>query len=412
MHRDDPVEFCFGIGLERLANVHAGVVEQNVDRTEIAGHLGGEFPTGPDIGDIQRPMRGAAAKGNNFRRRLIGLVPIIEMTKRDIRALGRKSECGGAADAPRPAGDERDFSCEFHAGLPCCRTMLPRDRGLTKLRTMRVARTLADLRSAVADLRASHDAIALVPTMGALHDGHRALVRSAVTSGAAAVTSIFVNPLQFGAAEDLSRYPRDEAGDLATLEACGNALVWLPDPETMYPHDDATTISVTGPAENWEGAARPGHFCGVATVCAKLFGQVRPDRAYFGEKDWQQLQVVRRMVDDLHLPLSIAQVATVREPDGLALSSRNRFLSESERARAPLLYSELTETARVITDGRNADGPLHSARERLTNAGFDINYFALVDGPTLAEIPRTGPEARLIAAAGIGSVRLLDNVAA
>jgi pantoate--beta-alanine ligase len=277
---------------------------------------------------------------------------------------------------------------------------------------MRVARTLADLRSAVADLRASHDAIALVPTMGALHDGHRALVRAAVTSGAATVTSIFVNPLQFGAAEDLSRYPRNEAGDLAILEACGNALVWLPEPETMYPNDDATTISVTGPAENWEGTVRPGHFRGVATVCAKLFGQVRPDRAYFGEKDWQQLQVIRRMVNDLHLPLSIVPITTVREPDGLALSSRNRFLSESERTRAPLLYSVLTETVRLLADGGSAERLLHSARERLTNAGFAVDYFALVEAPTLREIPRTGPEARLIAAAQLGSVRLLDNIAA
>jgi pantoate--beta-alanine ligase len=290
--------------------------------------------------------------------------------------------------------------------------MLPWERSLTKLRIMRVVRTLADLRSAVSGLRASDDAIALVPTMGALHNGHRALVRSAVTSGAAAVTSIFVNPLQFAAAEDLTRYPRDEAGDLATLEACGCALVWLPDAATMYPQGDATTISVEGPAENWEGAARPGHFRGVATVCAKLFGQVRPDRAYFGEKDWQQLQVVRRMVDDLQLPLSIAPVATVREADGLALSSRNRFLSEGERARAPLLHSVLTETADLLADGRTAEEPLHEARERLTNAGFDVNYFALVDGPTLVEIPSTRPGARLIAAAGLGSVRLLDNVAA
>jgi pantoate--beta-alanine ligase len=290
--------------------------------------------------------------------------------------------------------------------------MLPRDRGPTKFRVMHVARTLADLRLALADLRASHAAIALVPTMGALHNGHRALVCAAVTSGAAAVTSIFVNPLQFGAAEDLTRYPRDEAGDLATLEACGNALVWLPDSATMYPNGDATTISVTGPAENWEGAARPGHFRGVATVCAKLFGQVRADRAYFGEKDWQQLQVVRRMVDDLHLPLSIVPVATVREADGLALSSRNRFLSGSERARAPLLYSVLTETAGLLADGRSAEAPLRQARQQLANAGFDVDYFALVDGPTLARIPCTRPEARLIAAAGIGSVRLLDNIAA
>lgn len=290
--------------------------------------------------------------------------------------------------------------------------MLPLDRRRTKVRSMRIARNLAELRSATAELRISHGSIALVPTMGALHDGHRALVGAAVTSGAAAVTSIFVNPLQFAASEDLSRYPRDEAGDLATLEACGNALVWLPDAETMYPRGDATTISVTGPAEDWEGSARPGHFRGVATVCAKLFGQVRPDRAYFGEKDWQQLQVVRRMVLDLLLPLEIVAVPTVRDPDGLALSSRNRFLSETERALAPMLHAVLTRTARAIAGGGLASGPLSTARKALTDAGFAVDYFALVDGPTLREIPCTRPGARLIAAARLGSVRLLDNIAA
>jgi pantoate--beta-alanine ligase len=277
---------------------------------------------------------------------------------------------------------------------------------------MRLARTLADLREAVGDLRAARGSLALVPTMGALHDGHRALVHAAVASGAAAVTSIFVNPLQFGANEDLAKYPRDEAADLAILAASGCALVWLPDVATMYPPGDATTITVAGPAENWEGTVRPGHFRGVATVCAKLFGQVRPDRAYFGAKDWQQLQVVRRMVDDLLLPLSIVAVDTVREPDGLAMSSRNRFLSAPDRSRAPLLYMALTETALTLADGREADGPLTAARERLTDAGFAVDYFALVDGRTLTALPASRPGARLIVAARLGSVRLLDNVAA
>jgi pantoate--beta-alanine ligase len=268
---------------------------------------------------------------------------------------------------------------------------------------MRIARTLTDLREAVSGLRASLGSIALVPTMGALHDGHRALVRAAVTSGAAAIASIFVNPLQFAATEDLSRYPRDEAGDLAALEASGCAAVWMPDVETMYPAGDATAITVSGPAKNWEGSARPGHFRGVATVCAKLFGQVRPDRAYFGEKDWQQLQVVRRMVSDLNLPLEIVAVETVREPDGLALSSRNRFLSAAERVRAPLLHAVLTETVR--------GGTVTAARERLTEAGFGVDYLAFVDGPTLTEITGPAPGARLIAAARLGAVRLLDNIA-
>jgi pantoate--beta-alanine ligase len=290
--------------------------------------------------------------------------------------------------------------------------MLPLDRLRTKVRAMRIARNLAELRAAAADLRASHGSVALVPTMGALHDGHRALIRAAVTSGAATVTSIFVNPLQFVAGEDLARYPRDEAADLALLRTSGCALVWLPDVGTMYPPGDATTISVIGPGEDWEGTARPGHFRGVATVCAKLFGQVRPDRAYFGEKDWQQLQVIRRMVLDVLLPLEIVAVPTVRDCDGLALSSRNRFLSETERASAPMLYAVLTNTARAIAGGRPASGDLAAARETLTNAGFAVDYFALVDGPTLREIPRTSAGARLIAAARLGSVRLLDNIAA
>jgi pantoate--beta-alanine ligase len=275
---------------------------------------------------------------------------------------------------------------------------------------MLIARTLPDLRAACAQLRRQSDALALVPTMGALHEGHRTLVRKAVASGAATVASIFVNPLQFGPNEDLSRYPRDEAGDLAALEAEGCALAWLPDVETMYPAGEATTITVAGPAERWEGDVRPGHFRGVATVCAKLFGQVRPDRAYFGEKDWQQLQVVKRMVADLLLPLAIVGIETVREPDGVAMSSRNRFLSASERDQAPALIQVLRATAARLAAG--ADERLSDATGQLEAAGFDVDYLALVDGPTLAAIERSRPGARLIAAAKLGSVRLLDNIAA
>jgi pantoate--beta-alanine ligase len=247
--------------------------------------------------------------------------------------------------------------------------------------------------------------------MGALHAGHRALVRAGVTSGAATVASIFVNPLQFAPTEDLLRYPRDEAGDLAALEAEGCALAWLPDVETMYPTGEATTITVTGPAERWEGDARPGHFRGVATVCAKLFGQVRPDRAYFGEKDWQQLQVVKRMVADLLLPLEIVGIETVREPDGLAMSSRNRFMTESDRAVAPALYKSLQQAARQIASGSPASKVLPGAQSSLTAQGFDVSYLALVEGPTLDPIDHATPSSRLITAAKLGSVRLLDNVA-
>ena len=275
---------------------------------------------------------------------------------------------------------------------------------------MLIARTLPDLRDACARLRRSTDTLALVPTMGALHEGHRTLVRTGVAAGAAVAASIFVNPLQFGANEDLSRYPRDEEGDLAALEAEGCALAWLPDVQTMYPPGEATTIVVTGPAERWEGDARPGHFRGVATVCAKLFGQVRPDLAYFGEKDWQQLQVVKRMVADLLLPLSIVGVETVREPDGLAMSSRNRFLTADQRARAPALYAVLRGMAGALAAGEAVANVLAKATDELGQRGFGIDYLALVEGAGLAPIDTLQPNARLIAAARLGSVRLLDNI--
>jgi pantoate--beta-alanine ligase len=277
---------------------------------------------------------------------------------------------------------------------------------------MEQARTVAALGRACEALRRRFGGLALVPTMGALHDGHRALVREAAAGGAAVVASIFVNPLQFGANEDLSHYPRDEAGDLAILAASGCHLAWLPDVACMYPSDAATTIEVAGPAELWEGTGRPGHFRGVATVCVKLFGQVRPDRAYFGEKDWQQLQVVRRMVADLHLPLDIVGVRTVREPDGLALSSRNRFLTAAERAVAARLFAVLQATAHELTPGEHAGRPLGSARSALVQAGFEVDYVALVDAVTLQPLATARPPARLIAAARLGSVRLIDNVAA
>jgi pantoate--beta-alanine ligase len=275
---------------------------------------------------------------------------------------------------------------------------------------MLIARTLPELRAACDRFRSTAGGLAFVPTMGALHEGHRALVRAAVASGATTVASIFVNPLQFGSHEDLSRYPRDEARDLAALEAAGCALAWLPDVATMYPAGEATTVVVGGPAERWEGDARPGHFRGVATVCAKLFGQVRPNRAYFGEKDWQQLQVVKRMVADLLLPLEIVGVETVREPDGLAMSSRNRFLNAAERAVAPTLYSTLQTTARALAYGAPVADTLASAQDVLRDAGLEVDYLALVDGSGLAPIGAVLPYARLIAAARLGMVRLLDNI--
>lgn len=275
---------------------------------------------------------------------------------------------------------------------------------------MEIARNLSELTQHCAGLRAAHGHIALVPTMGALHAGHRALVDAAAATGV--VTSIFVNPLQFAPSEDLASYPRDEARDLAFLEDAGCHLAWLPDLAVMYPSGGATTIEVAGPAERWEGAHRPGHFRGVATVVAKLLGQVRPELAFFGEKDWQQLQVVRRMVVDLHLPHAIVAVPTVREPDGLAYSSRNRFLTPEQRGIAPLLYRELQQIVGALTAGADASEQLAATTERLRDAGFAPDYVALVDGPTLAPLDRMRPGGRLIAAARLGTVRLLDNISA
>jgi pantoate--beta-alanine ligase len=196
------------------------------------------------------------------------------------------------------------------------------------------------------------------------------------------------------------------------LREAGCDVVWMPDVTTMYPEDAVTTIDVAGPAEQWEGTARPGHFRGVATVCAKLFGQVRADRAYFGEKDWQQLQVVTRMAADLHLPLEIVGVPTVREHDGLALSSRNRFLTQQERALAPKLHTAMIEIVGALAAGSAAEPLLAASRTRLGDAGFDVDYLALVEGPSLRAIPVRQPGARLIVAARLGSVRLIDNIAA
>lgn len=269
---------------------------------------------------------------------------------------------------------------------------------------MLIARTLAELRASTLP------GCSLVPTMGALHRGHLALVAAARAAGAPVVASLFVNPLQFDQGADFARYPRTEEEDFALLAEAGCAMVWAPEVATMYPPGAATTITVEGPAEGWEGAYRPGHFRGVATVVAKLFGQVRPARAFFGEKDWQQLQVIRRLTEDLLLPVAVLGVATVREPDGLALSSRNRFLSPEERVRAPLLFATLADLAVMLADGRAAALPLAAARERLAAVGFAPDYLALVEGASLREIPAARPGARLIVAARLGSVRLLDNV--
>jgi pantoate--beta-alanine ligase len=281
---------------------------------------------------------------------------------------------------------------------------------------MLIARTLEELADAVAALRARHGGLALVPTMGALHAGHLTLLSVARLSVAsrsagAVAASIFVNPTQFGPREDFGRYPRDEAGDLQKLGAAGCDLVWLPDVAVMYPDGDATSVEVGGPALGWEGAARPGHFRGVATVVAKLFGQVRPDDAVFGDKDWQQLQVIRRMSADLSLPVRVIGAPVVREADGLAMSSRNRFLTPAERDIAPSLYTALCGARDAMAQGQSADHALRDARAGLAENGFVTDYIALVENATLLQTDRAGAGARLIAAARLGDVRLLDNIA-
>ncbi len=271
-----------------------------------------------------------------------------------------------------------------------------------------IARTLAELSAARAELGAG---LNLVPTMGALHEGHLSLVAAARAGGGKVAASVFVNHLQFGPQEDFARYPRDEAGDLAKLQAAGCDLVWLPDAAMMYPETSVSTIYVAGPATRWEGAIRPGHFTGVATVVAKLFGQVRPARAFFGEKDWQQIQVVSRMVADLLLPVEVVPVPTMREADGLAMSSRNRFLSAQERAAAPALYAALSRAAGRIAGGGDVADMLTEGEAALNAAGLKPDYFALVHAQTLEPLAELSRPARLLAAAKLGPVRLLDNVA-
>ena len=281
---------------------------------------------------------------------------------------------------------------------------------------MLIARTGQELAAATAALRQTggqaRRALTLVPTMGALHDGHLALVAMARAQGGASVASIFVNPTQFGPSEDLARYPRDEANDLDSLRDAGCDLAWLPRADAIYPPGDTTFVEPSGPAQGWEGDRRPGHFRGVATVVAKLFGHVRPDAAVFGEKDWQQLQVIRRITADLVLPVRILAAPIIRDVDGLALSSRNRFLTPVERRAAPTLYRALHAACGAMAAGSPVPHTLSHARKTLAEAGMEVEYLALVDGATLTELDHAQTGARLIAAASLGSVRLLDNVAA
>jgi pantoate--beta-alanine ligase len=269
------------------------------------------------------------------------------------------------------------------------------------------------LRGAVAGFRAAGETVALVPTMGALHTGHHALVRLARRRGRRVMVSIFVNPAQFAPHEDLAKYPRTFAADVAALAALGVDLVWAPPIDAMYPQDFSTRIVPEGPATvGLEDAFRPHFFSGVATVVGKLFIQALPDVAVFGEKDYQQLKVVTRLARDLDIPVKIVGAPTVREKDGLALSSRNAYLSDEERVAAPTLYRVLTDCAKEIVAGTPVAKVLAAGRGRIEDAGFALDYLEARHAETLAKVrsPADGP-LRLLVAARVGKTRLIDNIA-
>jgi pantoate--beta-alanine ligase len=275
-----------------------------------------------------------------------------------------------------------------------------------------VVRSLGPLRARVQAWRAAGESVALVPTMGALHRGHLELVQLAKVRCRRAVASVFVNPTQFAPHEDFDRYPRDEAGDLAKLASVGCDLVWAPDRAQMYPEGFATKVVPGGAAEGLESDFRPHFFAGVATVCCKLFTQVAPDVAVFGEKDYQQLAVVRQMVRDLDLPLQIAGAETVREADGLAMSSRNAYLSPEERRIAPLIHRTIGEVAVAAAGSGNLAEAVAEGRAALVRAGFKVDYLEVRDAETLRTVATgTGRPLRVLAAAWLGKTRLIDNVA-
>lgn len=277
-------------------------------------------------------------------------------------------------------------------------------------RAIPTVRTVGDLRAELAKWRKAGETIALVPTMGALHQGHLSLVALAKEKAGRVVVSIFVNPIQFGPREDFHLYPRDETGDLGKLAAAGADLVFIPELAEMYPPGFSTRVNVGDLTEDLCGAARPNHFDGVATVVSKLLLQCGPDLAIFGEKDYQQLLVIKRMVRDLNIPVEIVGGPIVRERDGLALSSRNAYLSPAERKIAPLLHQTIAEVAADLAQGRGADDAAEAGRFKLEAAGFRVNYVAVRDPETLKPLHGPVKQARVLAAAYLGKTRLIDNV--
>jgi len=276
---------------------------------------------------------------------------------------------------------------------------------------VRLTHTIAETWEAVAEARRAGHGVGLVPTMGALHDGHLSLVRAARERDGWVAVSLFVNPTQFGPQEVLAKYPRTLEADAALCDAAGVDLIFAPAAQEVYPEGFATTVHVAGVTQRLEGEFRPGHFDGVATVVCKLLQIAQPDRAYFGRKDYQQLAVIRRMAADLNLPVEIVGCPTIREADGLALSSRNRYLSAEERAAAPALYRALQAGAEVLRSGGSGEGAAARAKETLASTPlFRVQYLEVVDSETLAPHPHAGLPAVLMAAAMLGATRLIDNL--
>lgn len=274
-----------------------------------------------------------------------------------------------------------------------------------------IVRTIAELRRHIATWRADGLSVGLVPTMGALHDGHFSLVEQSIKTTDRTVTTLFVNPKQFGPHEDLDVYPRDEAADVAALAEKGVHMLFAPSLDEMYAEESVTAISVPGIGDVLEASFRPGFFTGVATVVAKLLIQALPDRAFFGEKDYQQLRVITRMTEDLDIPVEIVGCPIVREEDGLALSSRNAYLSPEERKNAPALGQALQKVKDELAAGTSITATVEAAKASLLNGGFTkVDYIAVCDRNSLEELETPTKEARILGAAWLGKTRLIDNL--
>lgn len=277
--------------------------------------------------------------------------------------------------------------------------------------TTQIVRTVADLRRHVRTWKAAGDLVGVVPTMGALHDGHLSLARRARSECERVITTIFVNPKQFNNPDDLKKYPRTEEADAKLLATVPVDLIFAPQPEEVYPDGYSTNVTVAGVSEPLEGKMRPGHFDGVATVVTKLFGMTMADRGYFGQKDWQQLQVVQKLVADLNVPVTVVGCETIREADGLAMSSRNVRLTPAGRAVAGVLYSAITAAADDIRAGQSDRMAIREAAEKVRAAGFErVEYIELRDAATLLPSDDVHRPRRMLAAAWIDGVRLIDNI--